>query len=230
MGDIDSQVAIDTRFIGEAAASRGQADLARMVFRFFNSYLRAAIDRGSARTADDVLLQYRLLIEEVLRRGLCDVACEGAGFIKYFGRVAFEEELPSITETVAYDLASLCQSAHEDRLDCEKLMLQQLLSLDDQESSRSHRQQRGLRGVRLSQTKLAVYYLAVGDEAKARMVADDMCEMPASVKASIRAELAEETPPHFWEVVDRGRNLHYLTAPERAKLDTFLDWLAESRA
>jgi hypothetical protein len=45
------------------------------------------------------------------------------------------------------------------------------------------------------------------------------------VKASIREELAEESPPHFWEVVDRGRNLHYLTGPERAKLDTFLGWL-----
>lgn len=175
MGDIDSQVAIDTRYIGE-------------------------------------------------------VACEGADFMKYFGGVAFEDDLPSVSETAAYDLASLCQFAHEARFDCEKLMLQQLLALDAEESSQSHRQRRGLRGVRLAQTKLAVYYLAAGEEAKARLVAQDMCDMSADVKASIREELAEESPPHFWEVVDRGRNLHYLTGPERAKLDTFLGWLGEARA
>jgi hypothetical protein len=230
MGDINAQVAVDTRHIGEAAASAGQTDLVRMVFRFFNSYLRAAIDRKSARTADDVLLQYRLLIEALLRHGLCHVACEGAGFIKYFGQVAFEEDLPSITETAAYDLASLCQFAYKDHFDCERLMLQKLLTLDAEESSRSDRQHRGLHGVRLAQTKLAVFYLAVGEEAKARMVAEDMCEMSAKVKASIREELAEESPPHFWEVVDRGRNLHYLTGPERAQLDTFLGWLEELRA
>ncbi len=230
MGDIDAQVAIDTRYIGEAAASREQTDLVRMVFRFLNSYLRAAIDRKSARTSEDVLLQYRLLIKALLRRGLCEVACEGAGFIKYFGRVAFEEDLPSITETAAYDLARLCQFAYQDHFDCETLMLQQLLTLDAEESSRSDRQQRGLRGVRLAQTKLAVFYLAAGEEERARMVAEDMCDMSAKIKASIREELAEESPPHFWEVVDRGRNLHYLTGPERAMLDTFLDWLQESRA
>jgi hypothetical protein len=231
MGGINAQVAIDTRYIGEAAASRGQNDLVRMVFRFFNSFLRAAIDRRSARAAADTLLQYRLLIEALLRRGLCDFACEGAGFIHYFGRVAFEEDLPSITETAAYDLASLCQFAYcEERFDCEKVMLQHLLTLDAEESSRSDRQRRGLHGVRLAQTKLAVFYLAADEEAKARMVAEDMCDMSAKVKAAIREELAEESPPHFWEVVDRGRNLHYLTGPERAKLDTFLDGLEESRA
>jgi hypothetical protein len=111
MGDIDSQVAIEYALHRRGGRKHRATDLVRMVLRFFNSYLRAAIDRRSARTAEDVLLQYRLLIEALLRRNLCDVACEGAGFMKYFGRVAFEEDLPSVTETAAYDLASLCQFA-----------------------------------------------------------------------------------------------------------------------
>lgn len=230
MVEIDAQVAINTRYIGEAAAGIPQPDLVRMVFRFLNSYLRSAIDKGSTRTADDVLLQYRMLIEELLRQGLCDTACEGVQFLEYYGRLAFEEELSSVTETVAYDIVTLCQFAHQNRFDCEAPILRQLLALDAEEQTHSHRQQRGLRGVRTAQARLAAYYLAAGEGDKARMIADDMRGTSADMRALIREELSQETPPHFWETVDRGRNLHYMSEAERAQLDTFLGWLGATRA
>lgn len=43
MQEINSLVAIDTRYIGEVAAAGGQGDLIRMVFRFMNSSLRTAV-------------------------------------------------------------------------------------------------------------------------------------------------------------------------------------------
>jgi hypothetical protein len=222
MGDIDSQVAVNTRYIGEAAATSRQRDLVRMVMRFFNYYLREAIYRGHARTAEDVMLQYRVLIEALLRENLCDVACEAANFLKYYGHIAFEEDLSSVTETVAHDIAFLCRYAHQERSDCEELMLRQLLTLDEEEATRSRRQSRGLRGVRAAQARLAVYYLAAGEDARASMIADDMREISAKMRASIRDELAQESPPHFWETVDRGRNLHYLSKAERDQVDNFL--------
>jgi len=222
MSDIDSQVAIDTRYLGEAAAARRQTDLIRMVFRFFNSYLRAAIDRRSEHTTNAVLLQYRMLIEELLRRDLCEEACEGVCFLKRYGYLAFEDELSSITEIVAYDLASLCQFAHREQLGCDLAMLRELLALDAEEASQTHRHYRGLRGVRKAQTRLAVYYLSQGEEGKARMIADDMSDMSAELKAEMRDELLRQAPPHFWEIVDRGRKFHYLAEKERAYLDPFL--------
>ncbi|NGP52888.1 DUF2254 family protein [Thioalkalivibrio sp. XN8] len=221
MGDIDSQVAIDTRYLAEAGAVHRETDLIRMVFRFLNSYLRAAIDRRIEQTADAVLLQYRMLIEELLRRDLCDEACEGVRFLKFYGYLAFEDELSAITETVAYDIASLCRYAHSERLGCDLAMLRELLALDAEEASHSHRHYRGLRGVRKAQIRLGVYYLSEGEEQRAQLIADDMADMSEDSRATLREELMTQAPPHFWEIVDRGRNLHYLTDSERAHLDRF---------
>jgi len=222
MSDIDSQVAIDTRYLGEAAAATRRTDLIRMVFRFFNSYLRTAIDMRIETTTNSVLLQYRMLIEELLRQDLCEEACEGVRFLKSYGFLAFEDELSSITEIVAYDLASLCQFAHREQLGCDEPMLRELLALDAEDASQTHRHYRGLRGVRKAQTRLAVYYLSKGEEMKARLIADDMSDMAEEFKIQMHDELLRQAPPHFWEIVDRGRNLHYLAESERVYSDRFL--------
>jgi hypothetical protein len=65
----------------------------------------------------------------------------------------------------------------------------------------------------------------VGEDSKARLIAADMCGMSVKMSASIRNDLAQETSPHFWETIDRGRNLHYLEQVERQQIDTFLGWL-----
>jgi len=227
MQEINALIAIDTRYFGEVAATSGQGDLVRMVFRFMNSYLRTAIEQCNSRTASDVLHQYRMLLEELLYLHSPDAACEGVTFLRYYGRIAFEEDLPAVTETVAYDVAMLCQFAHQHQLKGENRILAKLLDLDAEGPMQGYRQHRSLRGVRRAQTKLALYYMSVGEEEKARLIAADMSEMPAELHSSVRSDLAEAPPPHFWEIVDRGRNLHYLTDAERAQLDVFQQWVNE---
>jgi len=225
MQEINALVAIDTRYIGEVAAVKGYRDLVRMVLRFMNSYLRSAIEACNSRTVGDVLHQYRMLLEHLLRRGETDVACEGVTFMQYYGHIAFEEELPAVAETVAYDVATLCEYAHVHRVEGESRILRQLLDLDAEVSTESHRQRRSLRGVRRAQAKLAVCYLSAGDEGKARMIAEDMRDMTPEALSIVRDDLLQATPRHFWEIVDRGRNLHYLKDAERAQLERFLGWL-----
>jgi len=229
MSDVDSQAAIETRHLGEVAAALRQTDLVQMVYRFLNTYLDVAIDRRLEHTTNAVLLQYRLLIEELLRQNLCQDACMGVRFMQHYGYLAFEDELNSITEIVAYDIASLCRFAHRERLGCDEEMLRELLELDAEEVSQTYRHYRGLRGVRQAQTRLAVYYLSVGEERKARMIADDMSDMSEESKGELHEELLYQAPPHFWDIVDRGRNLHFLAENERACLDRFLA-LTGSRA
>jgi hypothetical protein len=204
MEEINSLIAIDTRYIGEAAAEKGQPELVRMVFRFFNSYLRSAINHGSVRTAYNVLHQYRMLLQRVLRLDQSGLAGEGVAFLKYYGHIAFDEGLPFIIETVAYDIAALCEFAHRGGMAAEERILRQFLDLDMHGPGRSRRYERGLRGVRKAQAKLAVYYLSVGEEAKARLIADDMRDEPPELLRAIHAELAEVDSPHFWEIIDRG--------------------------
>lgn len=224
MQDINYLIAIDTRYIGEAAAARGNGDLVDMVFRFMNSYLRSAINARSTRTAYNVLHQYRMLIASMLRLDQPDAAYKGVGFLKYYGHVSFEENLTFVTETVAYDLAALCQYAHEiGAAQPEERMLKQFLDLD--RPTRGYRQERGLRGVRKAQTKLAAYYLSAGEEDKARLIAQDMLAEPADLLHSIRDELARVESKNFWENVDRGRNFEYMPPEHREQLEKFFGWL-----
>ena len=69
MRDINYLIAIDTRYIGEAAGAAKDAELVELVFRFMNSYLRATLNARDVRTAYNVLNQYRLLVEPMLRQG-----------------------------------------------------------------------------------------------------------------------------------------------------------------
>jgi hypothetical protein len=228
MQEINSLVAIDTRYIGEAAAGKGEAELVRMVFRFMNSYLRSAINHGSVRTAYNVLHQYRMMLENLLHLGHDGLACEGVSFIRYYGHVAYDADLDFITETAAHDIAELCQFSHRHGSVAEQRILRQLLDLDAEEPARGYNQLRGLKGVRKAQAKLAVYYISVGAEANARMIAADMRDDSPELQQSIRDELARAESPHFWEIVDRGTNFEYLPENQRVQLDVFFSWLAAS--
>jgi hypothetical protein len=221
MEEINSLIAIDTRYIGETAAGKGEWELVRMVFRFFNSYLRSAINHGSVRTAFNVLHQYRMLLQRIMRFDQSDLAIEGVAFLRYYGHIAFDQGMPFIIETVAYDIAALCEYAHRDGLAAEERILRQFLELDMRGPGRSRRYERGLRGVRKAQAKLAVYYLSAGEQARAQLIADDMRDEPPELLRAIHAELAEVESPHFWEIIDRGRNFDYLPPLQRAQLEVF---------
>jgi hypothetical protein len=108
----------------------------------------------------------------------------------------------------------------------EQRILRQLLDLDTEEPARGSSQLRGLKGVRKAQVKLAVYYISVGAEANARMIAADMRDDPPELKRSVCDDLARAVSPHFWEIVDRGTNFEYLPENERVQLDVFFSWLA----
>jgi hypothetical protein len=226
MPEVSCAIAINTRYIGEVAARADNEDLVRMVLRFLNLYLQRAIDGSLAGVACEVLNQYRMLLNEMLHLGQDDAACDGVGFLFYYGQIAFEADMPAVTETVAYDVARLCQCAHENRLPGENCILRQLLDLDDADTAFTRRQQRTLRGVRHAQARLALYYLSVGEQTKARLIADDMRDMAQSQRQALHEDMLRAAPPHLWEVVDRGRTLHHLTQQERAELDVFFGWLS----
>src|SRR5690606_34964357 len=70
MPDINYLIAIDTRYIGEAAAKARDTELVELVFRFMNSYLRSTLNAKNVRTAYNVFNQYRQLVEAMMRHDL----------------------------------------------------------------------------------------------------------------------------------------------------------------
>lgn len=223
MRDIDYLIAIDTRYLGEAAADRDDDELIELVYRFMNSYLRATLNARDVRTAYNVFNQYRKLVEAMLAKGKGKEALMGLRHMIYYGHVSYDMKLTFVTETVAYDVSSLVQSAHELRVAEEAAMLDSFLELD--RPLRTQQQESALVGVRKAQVKLAAYYLARGQEALARRIAEDMSHEPPARLSSIHESLSSVTTKDFWEIIDRGRNFEFMPAPERGELARFFSWL-----
>jgi hypothetical protein len=223
MRDINYLIAIDTRYIGEAAVRSGDRELVNLVFRFMNSYMRATLNARDVRTAYNVLNQYRLLVEAMVRSGHADAALEGVKYMKYYGHVSFDMKLTFVTETVAYDVSSIIEIANQTGAKEEREMLGEFLELDQSVLARS--QEKGLLGVRKAQVKLASYYLLGGQEEKARTICEDMRGEPRERLLAIRQQLESVTSKDFWEIIDRGRNFEFMPKEQRDCMKTFFSWL-----
>ncbi len=223
MRDINYVVAIDTRYVGEAAIRVGDPEVLRLVVKFFNTYMRATLNAKDVRTAYNVLNQYRQLAEAVLRAGWHEKAIELAGFLKYYGHLSFTMKLPFVTETVAYDLCALCEVAHEVGSAAEQRLLDIFLEVDQPEHE-GEILDTGLRGVRKAQVKLATYYLVKNADALARRIHEDMAHERPERLRSIHEELAGVASKDFWEIIDRGTNFDYLPPERKEALERFFAW------
>jgi hypothetical protein len=225
MREVARLVAINTRYIGEAALAAGDTEALSLSIKFFNTYLRVTINASEVRTAYNVLNQYRLLVERVLRAGRHDVAVEFAGHMRYYGQLAHSRRLGFITETAAYDLCTLCETAFEVGSESQEALLRIFLDVDRE--SETADQEVTLRGVRKAQIKLATFYLLKGATALARQIYQDMEGEKPERLTSIREELAAITTKDFWEVIDRGSNFDYLEPARKQQLDTFFAWFPQ---
>lgn len=225
MRDICYVIAIDTRYIGEAAAKANDAELIQLTLRFMNSYLRSTLNAKDVRTAYNVLNQYRKLVEALLEQGKHTAALTAVKHIKYYGLVGFDMNLNFVTETTAFDLAAIAQLANERGSPVEGAMLHEFLELDRPTFARIR--EKALVGVRKAQVKLAAYYLSAGQDERAHAIARDMREEPADRMASIRAQLESVDNKDFWEIIDRGRNMEYLPPEQREYLAKFFEILEQ---
>jgi hypothetical protein len=224
MPDINYLIAIDTRYVGEAALAVNDRNVVELAFRFMNSYLRAALNARAVRTAYNVLNQYRLLVESMIRGGADDLAIEGVRHMIYYGRTSYDMQLGFVTETVAYDVSALCEFAHTMKRDIDAKMLDMFLDLD--QPLRMKKQESGLQGIRKAQLKLACYYLAVGAEERARKIAVDMAGEDRTRLQSIRDQLSHVESKEFWEVIDRGRNFEYMPPKQKDQMERFFGMLS----
>ncbi len=224
MRDICYLIAIDTRYVAESAVEQGDDELIELTLRYFNSYLRSTLNAKDVRTAYNVLNQYRLLVESLIRSGSHRHASAAVGHMKYYAHVSHDMKLSFVMETVAYDVAQVCQLAHELGSPEEEGLVKIFLEIDRPGEARF--QQQALKGVRKAQAKLASYYLSVGDQDRARRIYDDMAHEPAARLRVIREELLAVVSKDFWEIIDRGRNFEYVPEPQRADMRQFFAWFA----
>ncbi len=230
MPDINYLIAIDTRYVGEAALAKHDRAVVELAFRFMNSYLRAALNARAVRTAYNVMNQYRLLVESMIKGGAPDIALEGVRHMIYYGRTSYDMQLGFVTETVAYDVSALCEFAHASpsATDLDDQMLAMFLELD--QPLRLKRQEAGLQGIRKAQIKLACYYLASGATDRAAKIAADMAGEDRDRLRTIREQLTRVETKEFWEIIDRGRNFEYMPPRQKEQMALFFAMLEEQWA
>ncbi|MEY4581123.1 MAG: hypothetical protein RL701_5826, partial [Pseudomonadota bacterium] len=172
MRDISYVVAIDTRLIAERAHRHADTALLHLCMKFFNTYVRAAINARDVRTAYNVFNQYRLLAQSLLDLKGGAYSVEIARYFKYYGLISYAANLPFILETVAYDLCALTELAYERGSPSLHDILRILLRVDKEGEGAA--QEQGLRGVRKAQVKLATFFLLRNEQRLARQVYSDM--------------------------------------------------------
>ncbi len=219
-------VAINTRLIAVRALRTGNKEALALAIKFFNTYLRATLNNNDVRTAYTILNQYRLVGEEVLRAGEGEVALTIVGHLRYYAHLSYDKKLGFVTETVAYDVGTLCEVAHEINSEVEGRLLKILLEVDPT-TSEGEVQEASLRGVRKAQLKLAAYYLDSDAEDLAKLVWEDMRGENAARMQSILDELLAIESKDFWEVSDRGGNFDYLEPARKAQLKVFFGWFRD---
>src|SRR5262249_35477901 len=109
MQDINHLIAINTRYMGEAAILAKDAHALALAVNVFNPYLRATLNKQQVRTAYNVFNQYRQLAESAIAAGETLRVGEIGFYFKYYGQIAHGLDLGFVTETVAYDMATLCE-------------------------------------------------------------------------------------------------------------------------
>ncbi len=226
--DLCYLVAIETRRLGAAAAKRADIHTLDLAVKFFNTYLRAALNVSDIRTAYNVLHQYRQLAEYAVtlaqldREGSTALDHRGvqvARFMRYYSSVAFQRGLSFVAEVIAHDLGGLCEHAFRVKSPNHEAILQIFLGVD--EHAETKEQEKTLRGVRRAQVKLATTYLVEHATELAWEIADDMAAEPSERLRSIWNELLTLDSREFWEVNDRGTNFDYLTSEQKATLPRF---------
>jgi len=212
-------VAIETRYIGEEALKCGERDVIVLAIRYFNTFLRVALNQRDVRACYNIFHQYRLLAETMMRKGQSDLVLEIGRCLAYYGQLAHRGDLEFITETAAHDLGILCERAYTNDVACHDSLLDIFLGLDKKAETQAEEQT--LRGVRKAQIKLATFYLLKNASRHVDRVCADMRSEKPERMAAIRAELVGVSEEQFWEVTDRGVNFDYLEPSRKERLDEF---------
>lgn len=157
--------------------------------------------------------------------GLC---CTQYYYWRYYAHTSLNLHIGFISETIAYDLATLCEMAARQHSPAHDALLTCLLSID--QAPETEAQEVTLRGVRKAQSKLAAAYLEMGHQVAARKIYVDMQEERPERLRSIRDELLAVHNKDFWEIIDRGTNFDYLDEPRKEKLKVFFSWFTQLTA
>jgi hypothetical protein len=219
--DVNNTVALVLRLLGEKAVERDDHGLFAAVMKFFNTFLRAAINQGDVRAGYHVLYQYRLLADTAMDEHP-ELTLQIAHRLSYYGDAAASGPLLWMSAAAAYDLRILAESAHARGAGADivgAIVGDVIDTVRRGEAKRSP----ALPQLYKMAAALGAFFLSRGESEHVRVLCEVLAGVPTEVLARVSSELIAVDDPVFWELTDRVVNFDYVEPEARARLSDLLD-------
>jgi hypothetical protein len=208
-------IAVATRDAGIAAIKVGDPEVAELCMRFFNTYLRAAINRSAPTFASGIMNEYRRFAIGALE-WRPDVSVEAAAHILRYGRHFDEAGMPATLGAAAEDVADLAIEARardpQVTLKLARLLVRNLLDLTP--SARPI----GLNGMFKGVAKLTFWAMAADQRDVARLLVEGMAAAPPDFVDAALDRMESMEHGLFWEVNERVIAFDWVEKPLRDEI------------
>ena len=208
-------IAVATRNIGLASIEVGDPEVAELCVRFFNTYLRSAINRSAPTFASGIMNEYRRFAIGALewRR---DLAVEAAAHLLRYGRHFDEAGMPAIFGAAAEDVADLAIEARvrdpQVSFRLAQLLVRNLLDLIP--SARPI----GLNGLFKGVAKLTCWAMATDEKDIAHVLVEGIAAAPPDFVDAALSRMESMQSGLFWEVNERVIAFDWLEQPLREQI------------
>jgi hypothetical protein len=208
-------IAVATRDVGIGAIDVGDSEVAELCVRFFNTYLRVAINRSAPTFASVIMNEYRRFAIGALE-WRSDLAVEAAAHLLRYGRHFDDAEMPATLGAAAEDVADLAIEAHQRdpqvSLNLARLLVRNLLDLTP--SARPI----GLKGLFNGVAKLSFWAMATDQKDVARLLVEGIAAAPPDFVDAALDRMESMQNGLFWEVNERVIAFDWVEQPLRAEI------------
>ncbi len=220
-------VAVATRDIGLAGIAGGDHELAELCVRFFNTYLRAALNQKAPTFASSTMNEYRRMAIGSLE-WRPDLAVESAAHLLRYGRHFDQEGMPAIFGAAAEDVADLAIEAdgHDPEVTrrLARLLVTQLADLIP--TARPI----GLNGLFKAVARLTFWAMASDKQDVAAILVEGIAAAPPDFVESALNRMETLRSGLFWEVNERVVAFDWVEEPFRAQIPHLRKSLRQAKA
>jgi len=220
-------IAVATRNIGLAAIDVGDPEVAELCVRFFNTYLRSAINRSAPTFASGIMNEYRRYAIGALewRR---DLAVEAAAHLLRYGRHFDEAGMPAIFGAAAEDVADLAIEAHvrdpQVSFRLAQLLVRNLLDLIP------NARPIGLNGLFKAVAKLTCWAMAADEKDITHVLVEGIAAAPPDFVDAALGRMESMQTGLFWEVNERVISFDWVEQPLRDQIPRLRNALRRAKS
>ena len=193
-------IALATRDIGLAAIEVGDPEVADLSVRFFNTYLRTAINRTAPTFASSMMNEYRRLAIGALE-WRPDLSVDAASHLLRYGRHFDESGMPAIFGAAAEDVADLAIEAQG--RDPEVTRRLALLLVRNLRDLIPNARPIGLNGLFKAVAKLTCWAMAADARDVSSILVEGIAAAPADFVDGALTRMESMKSGLFWEVNER---------------------------